>query len=263
MVPGLVYVRNDDTTMPKSHPHSKGSSPEPAGEPRAPADAEVSAADLRAQVAILADQVRRLSEGGPDRSDADRANARNADALRVDAWFALTEDPLAADPPLPTAPLPRDYVPPQPQPQAAQPAQADPTPGQAAVGEAAVGEGAVGEAAVGEAEAAGAEGGAFADTSTHLVASVVALAELAAIELRTSAEIEAAAIRAQSRQRPDEATGNHLLVLLERQRRMLAALAAQAERIERAGAVIRAQILALEAEREHIYELLAAERQAP
>ena len=253
MVPGLVYVRNDDTTMPKSHPHSKGSSPEPAGEPRAPADAEVSAADLRAQVAILADQVRRLSEGGPDRSDSDRADARNADAVRVDAWFALTEDPLAADPPLPTPPLPRDYVPPQPQ--AAQPAQTDPTPGEAAVGEAAVGEGAVGEA-----EAAGA---AFADNSTHLVASVVALAELAAIELRTSAEIEAAAIRAQSRQRPDEATGNHLLVLLERQRRMLAALAAQAERIERAGAVIRAQILALEAEREHIYELLAAERQAP
>jgi hypothetical protein len=228
----------------------------------------VSAAELRAQVAILADQVRRLSEGSPDRSATHRADAKNADAVRVDAWFALTEDPLAAEPPLPTAPLPRDYVPPQPQPQAAQPAQTDPTPGEGAVGEgdggeaeAEAGESEGGEVAVGE--AAGAKGGAFSDNSTRLVASVVALAELAAIELRTSAEIEAAAIRAQSRQQPNEPTGNNLLVLLERQRRMLAALAAQAERIERAGAVIRAPILALEAEREHIYELLAAERQAP
>ena len=93
-----------------------------------------------------------------------------------------------------------------------------------------------------------------------LVASVVALAELAAIELRTSAELEAAAIRGRSRQRMDEPTADYLLLLLERQRRMIASLAAQTERIEQAAGVIRAQILALEAERDHLDKLLASQR---
>ncbi|MGA3361515.1 MAG: hypothetical protein ABSD82_05750 [Solirubrobacteraceae bacterium] len=103
-------------------------------------------------------------------------------------------------------------------------------------------------------------GATFADRSSQLVASVVALAELAAIEIRTGAEVEAAAIRAQTSERASTANTAHLVVLLERQRRMLAALVAQTERMQRAGAVIRAQIVALEAEREHLQEVLATGR---
>jgi hypothetical protein len=112
-------------------------------------------------------------------------------------------------------------------------------------------------------EALAGTGATFADRSSQLVASVVALAELASIEIRTGAEVEAAAIRAQSRERSSTANTAHLVVLLERQRRMLAALVAQTERMQRAGAVIRAQILALEAEREHLQEVLDTGHNTP
>ncbi len=103
----------------------------------------------------------------------------------------------------------------------------------------------------------------FAEHSSRLVASVVTLAELAAIEIRASAEVEAATIRARSSERLSTPTTSHLLMLLERQRHMLAALSAQTERVEQAGAVLRAQIRALEAEREHIYEILASSQRTP
>jgi hypothetical protein len=102
----------------------------------------------------------------------------------------------------------------------------------------------------------------FTDHTSRLVASVVTLAELAAVEIRASAEVEAAAIRAQTSERISAATTNHLVTLLERQRQMLAALATQTDRLERASAVLRAQIRALEAEREHIAEVLASSRGA-
>jgi len=97
----------------------------------------------------------------------------------------------------------------------------------------------------------------FAQRSSRLVASVVTLAELAAVEIRASAEIEAAAIRSQASAHRAAPTTSHLLVLLERQRQMLAALSLQTDRLEQAGAVLRAQILALEAEREHIVALIS------
>jgi hypothetical protein len=53
------------------------------------------------------------------------------------------------------------------------------------------------------------------------------------------------------------------VVLLERQRNMLAALAAQTERLEQAAAVLRAQIRALQAEREHIADVLNHHQPAP
>ena len=58
------------------------------------------------------------------------------------------------------------------------------------------------------------------------------------------------------------ATG-HLLILLERQRNMLAALAEQTERLEQAAGVLAAQIRALQAEREHIAEVLSDSGLAP
>jgi hypothetical protein len=221
--------------MPKSHSHSKRSGSEPAR-----TDVEASAEDLRAQVAALADQVRRLGKGAADRNPEQTA-AETFDAIRVDAWVSgPEEEPPAAPPPLPRG---------APTGATATATQAEPSAPEAE-----------GEAETTPVREHAGEGDSFADRSTRLVSSVVTLAELAAIELRTGAEIQAAAIRGRSRERLDEPTVDYLLVLLDRQRRMLAALAVQTERIERAGAVVRAQILALEAEREHLHELLAYER---
>jgi hypothetical protein len=103
----------------------------------------------------------------------------------------------------------------------------------------------------------------FAERSSQLVESVVTLAELAAIEIRASAEVEAAAVRARSAEKHSASSTGQLLALLERQRNMLAALAAQTERLEQAAAVLAAQIRALEAEREHIAEVLSDSQAAP
>ena len=106
------------------------------------------------------------------------------------------------------------------------------------------------------------DGESFAEHSSRLVESVIALAELAAIEIRAGAEVEAAAIRARSHERLASPATVQMLTLVERQRRMLEALAAQTDRLEQAGAVIRAQIRALEAEHEHLSEIVAAAREA-
>jgi hypothetical protein len=106
-------------------------------------------------------------------------------------------------------------------------------------------------------------GETLAERHARLIASVVALAELAAVEIRTSAEVEAATIRARASEQLSESTINHLVTLLERQRRMIEALAAQTDRLEGAGAILRAQIRALDAERQHIYEILATTRRTP
>jgi hypothetical protein len=240
--------------MAKSHPHPKKGGGEPAPEPAMPDSADVAASELRAQVARLAEQVRGLG----DRADAERSGTG-----RMDTGFAELGDLLVPKPRRPRhAPSAVEQAPPpSPAPHAQQP---PPEPSvQTAV--AAVEGGGAREGAVeaGGERTGGGGGDTFAERSSRLVASVVALAELAAIEIRTGAEIEAAALRAHSRERPNEPSTSHLLALLERQRHMLAALAAQTERLERAAAVLRAQISALEAEREHISDLLGTARRTP
>jgi hypothetical protein len=99
-----------------------------------------------------------------------------------------------------------------------------------------------------------------AERSNSLVASVLTLAELAAVEIRANAEVQAAEIRARSGEQISAQSATRLLALLERQRLMLAALTAQTDRLEQAGRVLRAQIRALDAERQHIQDVLAASR---
>ena len=248
--------------MPKSHPHPKKAGGEPAGEPAMPEAADGAASDLRAQVAQLAEQVRALG----DRGDGTRSGAGP-----IEGRFAELGDLLVPKPRRPRhAPSAVEQPQPAPAPVAEPPSEPAQRPPSEPAARRPVGEG-EGEGARrgavahgGESARAGEGGGTtFADRSSTLVASVVALAELAAIEIRTGAEIEAAAIRAQSRERLNEPSTSHLLALLERQRLMLAALAAQTDRLERAGAVLRAQIRALEAEREHISEMLESGRRTP
>lgn len=248
--------------MPKSHPHPKKAGGEPAGEPAMPEAVEGAASDLRAQVAQLAEQVRALG----DRGDGTRSGAGP-----VEGRFAELGDLLVPKPRRPRhAPSAVEQPQPAPAPAEEPPSEPAQRPPSEPAARRPVGEG-EGEGArrgavahAGESAHAGEGGGTtFADRSSTLVASVVALAELAAIEIRTGAEIEAAAIRAQSRERLNEPSTSHLLALLERQRLMLAALAAQTDRLERAGAVLRAQIRALEAEREHISEMLESGRRTP
>jgi len=201
------------------------------------------AADLRRQVAILAEQVRALANteaAGP--------------AASVGAPAKPRVSPTAAERPLPPAPRPRlpACAPPLPQPKTheseppTKPSlRSEPQPTGAAAAPV----------------AAGRE--TFAERSSQLVESVVTLAELAAIEIRASAEVEAAAVRARSAEKHSASSTGQLLALLERQRNMLAALAAQTERLEQAAAVLAAQIRALEAEREHIAEVLSDSQAAP
>lgn len=246
--------------MPKSHPHPKKAGGEPAGEPAMPEAADGAASDLRAQVAQLAEQVRALG----DRGDGTRSGAGP-----VEGRFAELGDLLVPKPRRPRhAPSAVEQPQPAPAPVAEPPSEPAQRPPSEPAARRPVGEGEGARrgpvAHAGESARAGEGGGTtFADRSSTLVASVVALAELAAIEIRTGAEIEAAAIRAQSRERLNEPSTSHLLALLERQRLMLAALAAQTDRLERAGAVLRAQIRALEAEREHISEMLESGRRTP
>ncbi len=241
--------------MAKSQPHSKKGGGEPAPEPPTPESVDVATADLRAQVAQLAEQVSRLG---------DRAGGARSDAGRVQTRFAELGDLLVPAPRRPRHTPSAVEQPPAPAPAPTPVAQEPPS--EPAVQTPAAEGGGGGEPGVeggGTREGGGGEGDTFADRSSRLVGSVLALAELAAIEIRTGAEIEAAAIRARSRERLNEPSTSHLLALLERQRHMLAALAAQTERLERAGAVLRAQIGALEAEREHIAEMLESGRRTP
>jgi hypothetical protein len=224
--------------MSSSHHHSKkGRAREVDTEAERLSAADEVAADLRRQVAILAEQVRALGT-----SEAAGAAAPVA-APAAEPRAAAT----AADLPLPPAPRPRPAAsaPPQqrkrqePEPPTEPAPQSEPEPAPAAARE------------------------TFAERSSHLVESVVTLAELAAVEIRASAEVEAAAVRARSAEKLSASSTGHLLTLLERQRNMLAALAAQTERLEQAAAVLRAQIRALQAEREHIAEVLSDSFLAP
>jgi hypothetical protein len=262
------------------NPHPQQGSGGDAQPPSESSTEELVAADLRRQVAILAEQVRRLGE----RPSAD------ALARRIDA-AGEPRAPAAVELPLPPAPRPRAAAsassPPPTQLEVeplTEPAIPEPERRDAPETEHAGGRGAE-SAGVVEAEPAGGveaesarvsqtrpsaleapsveQGESFEHRSRRLISSVINLAELAAVEIRTSAELEAAAIRARSSERLSAPSADHLAALLERQRQMLSALAAQTERVERAAGVVRAQIRALEAERDHIDRLLESLRREP
>lgn len=214
-----------------ARPHSERSD---AGDSeQTPSEGDASAQDLRRQVAILAEQVRRLGDSAAAGSEAGDTEI------------------------LPAPPPPRPRRTTVVQPAVATPARAVDPPAPAVAG--AFASPAPADAATAQAPS-NAAGDTLSDRSSRLIASVISLAELAAAEIRTSAELEAAMIRARSAEQAGTATTDHLLTLLERQRRMVAGLAEQTERLDQASAVLRAQIRALEAERQHIHEVLAASR---
>jgi hypothetical protein len=275
--------------MPAKHPkkHSAVPDAEPTTPSPSPAS-DVSPAELRAQMAILAEQVRRLGDrvGGAD-----------------DAWAAPAAEPPAAEPVLVESPAPsgsagaEPAAPPQPPraPQAASTsasasgddspqarahvvsvplayvrlaAAAHPDPRQPDVAAAP----AAPEPAAGHDEAP------IAERTSRLIASVIAMAERAAEQIRESAEREAASIRAGTagdlasadrpgpdlappqRGAPDLAASQTGLDVLEHQRQALAALAAETDRIEAATEGLRAQARALDAERQRLYEAIGAAR---
>jgi hypothetical protein len=135
------------------------------------------------------------------------------------------------------------------------------------------------DVATAPAPAAGQDEEPIAEQISHLIASVIAMAELAAEQIRESAEREAASIRAEAdgdlapadrpaadlapaqRGAPDLGASQTALDVLERQRQALAALATETDRIETATEHLRAQARALDAERQRLYELIGAARQ--
>jgi hypothetical protein len=190
------------------------------GEPTATSPAalrEVSAAELCAQMAILAEQVRQLGHRVDHAADSQPAAAANA------------------RPPAPPAPSPAPpalhhsaIVDPTPEPERAQPDSRQPV------------------ASTTTASSSCARD-TMADHSHRLFEGVIATAERAALELRESAEREAASIRARA---SDDrvAPTTDLVGKLERQRQTLAALAAETDRIAQAVAVLGAPTGALDAE---------------
>ena len=221
--------------MSGSHHHSKKArAREVDTEAERLSAADEVAADLRRQVAILAEQVRAL--GTSEAAGAAAPVASPAAEPRVSR--------PAANVALPPAPLPRRDASAPPKRQKSGPptkagSQSEPKRPPSAARE------------------------TFAQRSSHLVESVVTLAELAAVEIRAGAEVEAAAVRARSADKRSAPSTGHLQILLERQRNMLAALAEQTERLEQAAGVLAAQIRALEAEREHIAEVFSDSQLAP
>jgi hypothetical protein len=198
------------------------------GEPTAASRAEpreVSAAGLRAQMAILAEQVRQLGHHVDHAADSQPAGATDAPppappALHHSATVDPTPEPERAqpDPPQPVAsttvaspPYTRDTV---------------------------------------------------TDDSRHLFESVIAAAERAALEIRASAERQAASIRARASDDRVAPTAD-LASTGVRQRQTLAALAAETDRIAQAVAVLGAQIRALDAKRWRSYEARDADPQTP
>jgi len=266
--------------------HPKKRNPVPDAEPTTPSPSpasDVSAAELRAQMAILAEQVRRLG---------DRVGGTG------DAWAAPVAEPPAAESPVVESPAPggsaagrpapRSQLPSDP-PAASAPGGVDVPPSRAHV--VSVPLAYVRPAAVAHpgppqpdvvpapAPAVGHDEDPIADGTSRLVASVLAMAEHAAEQIRERAEHEAAAIRAnaardhapEDRRTPDLAapapsgdldlaasqTG---LDVLEHQRQALAALAAETDRIEAATERLRAQARALDAERQRLYDAIGAAR---
>jgi hypothetical protein len=206
--------------MSAKHP-KRGRGVDP-GEPTATCPAalrEVSAAELHAQMAILAEQVRQLGHRVDHAADSQPAAAANA------------------RPPAPPAPSPAppalhhsSIVDPTPEPERAQPDSRQPV------------------ASTTTASSPYARD-TVADHSHRLFEGVIATAERAALELRESAEREAASILARA---SDDrvAPTTDLVGTLERQRQTLAALAAETDRIAQAVAVLGAPTGALDAERQ-------------
>jgi hypothetical protein len=265
--------------MAGKHPKKRSAVPdgEPATASRAPAT-DVSPAELRAQMAILAEQVRRLGD-----------RVERAD----DAWSApptepaVNEDPSPSESPAvkPVAPSQPLSVPPAsagddappapahvvsvPLAHVRPPAAADPGPAPADD-----------DASLPAAAPAAAEHDEqpIAERTGRLIANVIAMAERAAEQIVESAEREAAAIRAgttaehapadrrtadrraPARSEPDVASPQGELDGLERQREALEALASETDRIESAIQRLREQVRVLDAERRRLYEAIAAGR---
>jgi hypothetical protein len=242
--------------MSKAHPHSKKSAGENVAASSAPPTGAVSDADLRRQVEVLAEQVRRLGQSAgadPAVSEAPPAPVSPPLAPPPRPRRPVAERPMTPAEAVAAVELPEPA--PEPEPESAAAA--------ASAGAGTTGAGAAQTPAVEPAPADATtepDGETFADRSSRLVASVVTLAQLAAVEIRANAEVEAAAIRAHSRDRLSDPTSSQLVALLDRQRRLLAGLAEQTARLEQTSAVLRAQIRALEAEREQIEAIIAASR---
>ena len=271
--------------MPAKHPkkHSAVPDAEPTTPSPSPAS-DVSAAELRAQMAILAEQVRRLGDrvGGTD-----------------DAWAAPAAEPPAAEPVVVESPAPSVSAAGQPtapsQPPSAPPAASasgdDGPPARAHVVSVPLAHVRLAAAAhpdprqpdvaptpAAPEPAAGHDEALIAERTSRLIASVIAMAERAAEQIRESAEHEAASIRAgtagdlasadrpgpdlapSQRGAPDLAASQTGLDVLEHQRQALAALAAETDRIEAATEGLRAQARALDAERQRLYEAIGAAR---
>jgi len=273
--------------MPAKHPKKQSAVPD--AEPTTPSPSpasDISAAELRAQMAILAEQVRRLGHrvGGTD-----------------DAWAAPATEPVAAEPAVVESPAPGGSAAAEPgaasQPPSAPPGAStsasapadDGPPARAHVvsvplahvrpaAAAHPGQPDVAAAAVTPAPVAGHDEEPIAERTSRLIASVIAMAERAAEQIRESAEREAASIRAGTAGglapadrpspdlappqcgAPDLAASQTGLDVLERQRQALAAIAAETDRIEAATERMRAQARALDAERQRLYEAIGAAR---
>jgi hypothetical protein len=233
--------------------HPKKHSPVPDAEPTTPSPSpasDVSAAELRAQMAILAEQVRRLG---------DRVGGTG------DAWAAPAVEPPVAESP---APIGSAVVEP-----------AAPPPGVHVVSLSL--EHARPAAAAHHAprsDLAAVPATEPAELTSRLMASVIEMAERAAQQIRESAEREAARIRAGAtsdlpradppspdppapqRCTPEPAPSQTGSEVLEHERQALAALAAETDRIEAAAERLRAQARALDAERQRLYEAIGAAR---
>jgi hypothetical protein len=193
------------------------------GEPTATCSAalrEVSAAELHAQMAILAEQVRQLGHRVDHAADSQPAAVANA---RPPAPSPAPPAPSPAPPALHYSAI----VDPTPEPERAQPDSRQPV-------------------ATTTASSPYARD-TVADHSHRLFEGVIATAERAALELRESAEREAASIRARA---SDDrvAPTTDLVGTLERQRQTLAALAAETDSIAQAVAVLGVPTGALDAE---------------
>ena len=187
-------------------------------------DRELSAAELRAQMAILAEQVRQLGHRIEHAAHSQPAGATHAQpaeppALHHSAVVDPTPEPERAQPDR------RLPAPPPRQPAASPPYSPE----------------------------------SVTDHSHRLFESVIAAAERAALEIRTSAEREAASIRARASD-GHVAPTTALEVTLARQRQTLAAFAAETDRIAHAAAVLGAQTRALDAESKRMYETLEGAR---
>jgi hypothetical protein len=265
--------------------HPKKRSVVPDGEPvtasRAPAS-DVSPAELRAQMAILAEQVRRLGDRVDRTDDGWSAPPTEPPVIEVPppSEAAAVEPAAPSQPPSapPTAAAPaatgddapaaRAHVVSEPFAYVRPPAAAHPGPPPPDVA----------SLPAAAPPAAEHDEQSIAERTSRLIASVIAMAERAAEQILESAEREAAAIRAGGsgerapadrrtadrpappRSEPDVASPRSGLDLLERQRQALEALAAESDRIEAATERLREQAHALDAERRRLDEAIAAAR---